>query len=74
MILYAFAAELTEAIGDETLRAQILARIGQRLPGEKSMTFSVERIRADFPLLSREVNGQPLVYLDSAASAQNQRR
>ena len=34
------------------------------------MTFSVERIRADFPLLSREVNGQPLVYLDSAASAQ----
>ena len=36
MILYAFAAELTEAIGDETLRAQILARIGQRLPGEKA--------------------------------------
>lgn len=36
MILYAFAAELTEAIGDEALRAQILARIGQRLPGEKA--------------------------------------
>jgi Fe-S cluster assembly protein SufD len=36
MILYAFAAELTEAIGDETLRAQMLARIGQRLPGEKA--------------------------------------
>ncbi len=34
------------------------------------MTFSVERVRADFPLLGREVNGQPLVYLDSAASAQ----
>ena len=34
------------------------------------MTFSVERLRADFPVLSREVNGQPLVYLDSAASAQ----
>jgi cysteine desulfurase/selenocysteine lyase len=34
------------------------------------MTFSVERVRADFPVLSREVNGQPLVYLDSAASAQ----
>lgn len=33
MILYAFAAELTEAIGDEALRQQILARIGQRLPG-----------------------------------------
>ncbi len=36
MILYAFAAELTEAIGDETLRAQILARIGQRLPEKKA--------------------------------------
>ena len=34
------------------------------------MTFSVERVRADFPLLDREVNGQPLAYLDSAASAQ----
>ncbi|MCS5946852.1 aminotransferase class V-fold PLP-dependent enzyme [Klebsiella variicola subsp. variicola] len=34
------------------------------------MTFSVERVRADFPVLNREVNGQPLAYLDSAASAQ----
>nr|WP_159465489.1 cysteine desulfurase SufS [Scandinavium goeteborgense] len=34
------------------------------------MTFSIERVRADFPLLAREVNGQPLAYLDSAASAQ----
>ncbi|HHL2458835.1 TPA: cysteine desulfurase SufS [Yersinia enterocolitica] len=31
---------------------------------------SIEQIRSDFPLLSREVNGQPLAYLDSAASAQ----
>lgn len=34
------------------------------------MTFSIERARADFPVLTREVNGQPLAYLDSAASAQ----
>jgi len=34
------------------------------------MTFSIERVRADFPLLAREINGQPLAYLDSAASAQ----
>lgn len=34
------------------------------------MSFCVERVRADFPLLSREINGQPLAYLDSAASAQ----
>ncbi|HGW4082269.1 TPA: Fe-S cluster assembly protein SufD [Klebsiella michiganensis] len=36
MILYAFATELTEAIDDEALRQQILARIGQRLPGGKA--------------------------------------
>lgn len=34
------------------------------------MNFPIERVRADFPLLSRQVNGQSLVYLDSAASAQ----
>ncbi|MDK9586530.1 Fe-S cluster assembly protein SufD [Lelliottia wanjuensis] len=33
MIIYAFAAELTEALRDETLKQQVLARIGQRLPG-----------------------------------------
>ena len=32
--------------------------------------FDVERIREDFPILSREVNGKPLVYLDSGATAQ----
>ncbi|OJI94813.1 cysteine desulfurase/selenocysteine lyase [Planktotalea frisia] len=32
--------------------------------------FDVEAIRADFPILSREVNGKPLVYLDNGASAQ----
>lgn len=33
MILYAFAAELTEATGEETLKQLVLARIAQRLPG-----------------------------------------
>ena len=32
--------------------------------------YDVERIRRDFPILGREVNGQPLVYLDNGASAQ----
>jgi cysteine desulfurase/selenocysteine lyase len=32
--------------------------------------FDAARARLDFPILSREVNGKPLVYLDSAASAQ----
>ena len=34
------------------------------------MTFSVDQVRAQFPILGREVNGQPLAYLASAASAQ----
>lgn len=33
MILYAFAAELTEALRDETLKQLVLARIAHRLPG-----------------------------------------
>ncbi|MEO1532903.1 MAG: aminotransferase class V-fold PLP-dependent enzyme, partial [Pseudomonadota bacterium] len=32
--------------------------------------YDVDRIRQDFPILEREVNGVPLVYLDSASSAQ----
>lgn len=34
------------------------------------MAFDVEAVRAEFPILQRQVNGKPLVYLDSAASAQ----
>jgi len=33
-------------------------------------TLDVDRIKADFPILSREIGGKRLVYLDSAASAQ----
>jgi hypothetical protein len=35
-----------------------------------SSPLDVERIRADFPLLSRSVHGKPIVYLDSAATSQ----
>lgn len=34
------------------------------------MSFDVQSIRKQFPVLSREVNGHPLAYLDNAASAQ----
>ena len=34
------------------------------------MPFDVEKARADFPILSRQINGKPLIYLDSGASAQ----
>lgn len=36
--------------------------------------YDVTKIREDFPILSREVNGRPLVYLDNAASAQKPKR
>ena len=37
------------------------------------MSFDVNAIREQFPILSREVNGYPLAYLDNAASAQKPR-
>ncbi len=36
--------------------------------------YDVDRLRADFPILAREVHGRPLVFLDSAASAQKPRQ
>lgn len=36
--------------------------------------LDVARVRADFPILDRLVNGQPLVYLDSAATSQKPRQ
>ncbi|MBR6655966.1 MAG: SufS family cysteine desulfurase [Alistipes sp.] len=35
--------------------------------------FDVEQIRKEFPILAREVYGKPLIYLDSAATAQKPR-
>lgn len=46
---------------DSTIKAQ-------KLTG--AAVFDIEAIRADFPILSREIHGKPLVYLDNAASAQ----
>src|SRR5690606_15123230 len=34
------------------------------------MMYDINAVRADFPILSRQVNGKPLVYLDNGASAQ----
>ena len=43
---------------------------------QKTMITSddIDRIRADFPILSREVHGKPMAFLDSAASAQKPRQ
>ena len=36
----------------------------------QNISFNVEIIRKDFPILNRKVNGYPLVYLDNAATSQ----
>ncbi|MDF2097413.1 aminotransferase class V-fold PLP-dependent enzyme [Aquibaculum arenosum] len=51
-----------------------MSTLMQAAPGGNSVkALDVERVRADFPILEREVYGRPLVYLDSAASAQKPR-
>jgi selenocysteine lyase/cysteine desulfurase/intein/homing endonuclease len=37
---------------------------------ESTKTVDVERVRNDFPIMNRKVNGKPLVYLDNAATTQ----
>jgi cysteine desulfurase/selenocysteine lyase len=46
------------------------------MPGTAQSTaaLNVERIRADFPILRRQVNGRPLIYLDNAATTQKPRQ
>jgi len=38
--------------------------------GNATSEFDVQRVRQDFPILSRQINGKPLVYFDTAASSQ----
>jgi len=51
----------------KSLRQELDARAAVAYPTE---TFPIEKVRASFPALEREVNGQPVAYLDSGASAQ----
>src|SRR5262249_56497867 len=54
-------------------RARGLRRLPRRGGVVMTEVLDVARIKADFPIFQREVNGKPLVYLDSAASAQKPR-
>jgi cysteine desulfurase / selenocysteine lyase len=47
-----------------------MQRHAQLYPSEKARPYDVEGVRADFPILRREIHGRPLVYLDNAATAQ----
>ena len=42
----------------------------QMASARQTAELDIDKIRADFPILLRQINGKPLVYLDSAASAQ----
>ena len=35
-----------------------------------NLSFDVEKIRQDFPILSKKINNKPLVYFDNAATSQ----
>ncbi len=48
----------------------MLLRDAGLTPQEVALMYDVEAVRRDFPILSREVHGRPLVYLDNGASAQ----
>jgi cysteine desulfurase / selenocysteine lyase len=42
-------------------------------PGVAAAAFNIQRVRADFPILARTINGRPLAYLDNAATTQKPR-
>ena len=81
MLLEAFGAEAIERIASPEIAA------GDNLASEKvagdeerptmsahpAAPYDLEAIRAEFPILSERPYGQPLVYLDNAASAQKPR-
>src|SRR2546422_3827480 len=41
---------------------------------QKTVPYNVEKVRQDFPILARVINGKPFVYLDNAATAQKPRQ
>lgn len=47
-----------------------MANSSGKISGHTSVVFDVEKIRTDFPLLHRKVNGKQLVYLDNGATSQ----
>jgi len=38
------------------------------------MTYNINKIRADFPILQKQINGKPLVYFDNGATTQKPRQ
>ncbi len=56
------------------IRAAAISAAAARRGDNSAQAYDVERVRQDFPILSQEVHGKPLVYLDNGASAQKPRQ
>ena len=65
LIIYGFLAPVVSEIPIESV-----ARTAAELSGKEAGTMNTREIRELFPILKQEVNGHPLVYLDSAATSQ----
>ena len=50
-----------------------MSAVTKTAPDARARTYDVERIRAEFPILSRSVYGKPLIYLDNANTTQKPR-
>jgi cysteine desulfurase/selenocysteine lyase len=46
---------------------------GKPVTGSNRPAYDLEKVRSDFPILASRIHGHPLVYLDTAASAQKPR-
>ncbi len=73
MIIYAFAAELTEALRDEGLNSRCWPESVNDCQ-EVQDDFFLDKVRADFPVLSREVNGLPLLISTAPPVHRNRAR
>src|SRR5882724_3094468 len=55
------------------MTTETAGRIRGTMTPEVLPAFDVQRVRLDFPILSQQIHGKPLVYLDNAATAQKPR-
>ena len=78
LLIQAFVGDAVEGIEHAGLREALMEAVAalarrreaEMHPAVTNGSYDVDRIRADFPILSMQVYGKPLVYLDNAASAQ----
>ena len=56
--------------GGPSARGSVMTMAASRAAPTRAQAYDVERVRAQFPCLHQAIHGRPLVYLDSATSAQ----